>query len=364
MMSTRPANLGVLASAAVLTAAVSGGAMPALAHSEMAGGHSVPASVGAMTSITSVPGSSEALAIHYLGSGPSNNKEKVGVLQGHHWKKIKANFGGRYGLVNVTAAGSKKTVWVAGSRQQPKPDIQELPAIYRLKGRKLVESKLPTLDEGDTAITSISASSSSNAWAVGDQLFPDASAQHVALHWNGKKWSLVDVPAPFTSVGTSSPGNAWAIADGATYRWDGHAWTQLGTMPTGITAMQIATSAANRAYTVGPGGIARWTGTKWVKAHAVSAETNLRSITMHGKSAWAAGYRGVTGGARGVILHSSGGKWKLVKISGKVYQFNTISTSNGKKAFASGNRLDSRVGGRTVVASVSAHKAKAINSKF
>lgn len=62
----------------------------------------------------------------------------------------------------------------------------------------------------------VTATSASNAWAVG--LFSGGAAdQGILMHWNGTKWACVPSPDPGVAgsdlfgVSASSPGNVWAV---------------------------------------------------------------------------------------------------------------------------------------------------------
>jgi hypothetical protein len=77
--------------------------------------------------------------------------------------------------------------------------------------------------------TFVSASSATNAWAVG---FTESSGALV-LHWNGHSWKQVTIPdsGPFSSlsgVSIGPSGRAWAVGSTGTatliLHWNGHAW--------------------------------------------------------------------------------------------------------------------------------------------
>jgi hypothetical protein len=83
-----------------------------------------------------------------------------------------------------------------------------------------------------------SASSSSNAWAVGS----DDTFRSAILHWNGTSWARVPSPSPSPSMtalfgaAANSPSDAWAVGDTGfpfgplktlILHWNGSAWTQV-----------------------------------------------------------------------------------------------------------------------------------------
>ena len=65
----------------------------------------------------------------------------------------------------------------------------------------------------------VSASSSTDVWAVGEASPNFESWQALALKWDGSKWSLAHPPsgrndAHFYGVADLAPGDAWAVGTG------------------------------------------------------------------------------------------------------------------------------------------------------
>jgi hypothetical protein len=88
----------------------------------------------------------------------------------------------------------------------------------------------------NAGLSSVSASSASDAWAVGKLTGSGYSAGlQLAVHWNGSAWSVAANAAGVTSgvlngVATLSPTNAWAVGTIGKYtqlvqHWDGTAWS-------------------------------------------------------------------------------------------------------------------------------------------
>lgn len=132
-----------------------------------------------------------------------------------------------------------------------------------------------------------------------------AAADYIAT-WNGTAWAAVGAPnsggASITSinaVGIAADGNVYvgglfsnlagvAAADGVA-KWDGSAWTALGSGTTGNT-VDIAAGAADDIYYVGTftsmGGvsdtnfIAKWNGSAWVSVKDVDTGTFLSTVIL------------------------------------------------------------------------------------
>jgi hypothetical protein len=147
----------------------------------------------------------------------------------------------------------------------------------------------------------VSASSASDAWAVGclnASGNPDTCPEigsNLAEHWNGKTWTRVTVPAPavateahsqtLTAVADISPTDVWVIGTVDTEyaavpeaaHWNGKTWSRMKTPSVpyeggdaGLTA--IAGSSPSSVWAVGVGGPTAsynfpvqlyWNGRKW-----------------------------------------------------------------------------------------------------
>jgi hypothetical protein len=304
-----------------------------------------PGTFGELVGVTTVPHSTDVWAFGQTTAG----RNFVARRHDGHWKKVKApNFGGHYGQPEAIAAGSSRTVWLIGARQLSH-SIQQVPAIWRWNGKRFTLEKLPKMQEGDVTFNSISASSATNAWAVGGLYLPNDTL--IALHWNGKKWLAVATPdgAGLNQVGTSSSTNAWALgATGAFDRWNGTTWIADGTQPTGVQLNAIATTSPKLVYAVGFNSttskpvIMKFNGTTWSNAPLaanVKGAVELRYLTMHGRSAWA-----MAGPSSAVIMHSNGGAWTRQQSFGTTIELTGISAQSSKHAYAVGLHDDIREG--------------------
>jgi hypothetical protein len=348
-------SLGVLM-AGILAAG--GAAAQGAPHRADAAAAKVPPGIAQATlsAVTAVPHSTDVWAIGGTGSGVDNEHFFTAHRHGGRWKRIKApKLRGRYGVLDTFAAASPKAVWLGGGIQVA--GIQNLPSIWRWNGKSFAAAKLPKLANGAVDITSISASSATNAWAVGG-IYPLGSGGQAALHWNGKKWSAVAFPEGLdfeglSVVSTSGPDNAWAVrTDGALVHWDGKTWSVDGAAPAGAQLTGVATSSPKLAYAVGskplPSGhqqtvIMRFNGKTWstVKVAKSIDLVGLREVTMHGKSAWALGVHFTSRSSVPVILHTSGGAWHAQNSpGGRSYEMTSISAASATRAYAAGFYYD------------------------
>jgi hypothetical protein len=132
---------------------------------------------------------------------------------------------------------------------------------------------------GGGLLSSVTAVSPANAWAVGWTGKPGAGAGQQTLieHWNGKAWTRVPAPSEGTAsylraITVISADNAWAVgsyaADGTTktmtLSWNGRAWTLVPSATPGGDAEIL-------------GGTATWTHNIW----AVGTTDYASTLIIH-----------------------------------------------------------------------------------
>jgi hypothetical protein len=316
------------------------------------------ASLGSFAAVAAVPHTSDVWAVGSVGAGVDNDKFFVARRHLGHWQRlVTPKLGGRFGSLGTVTAPSSNAVWVAGARQAV--GSQDLPAIYRLSGKRFVAAKLPSLQDGLTSISSISASSATNAWAVGGIYSTGPSASTVALRWDGHKWSAMDTPTIFLSVSTSGPNNAWAIGQDSggspdqLYYWNGSNWTLMGSAPAGAQLNDVTTDSPTLAYAIGfislPSGgfqtvILRYNGKAWSSAPLGKGAGRVESfsIAMAGTSAWAVGEHLTAKDTDiPVVLHSSGGVWQTQNPHvGQAFTLHAVSAGSASRVYAVGDSFN------------------------
>ena len=137
----------------------------------------------------------------------------------------------------------------------------------------------------NTILTGASASTSTNAWAVGEQFGAAGQAPPppVSYHWNGTAWSLVATPtlgvsSSLLSVSASTSTDAWAVGmsvlgrhdDGTLMEhWNGTAWSVNSSLVvTGYTAelTGVVDLSPTNAWAVGEANgslLEHWNGSTW-----------------------------------------------------------------------------------------------------
>jgi hypothetical protein len=274
--------------------------------------------------------------------------------------------------LNGAAAVSSSNAWAVGTQfgaagQTPPP------VAYHWNGSAWSLTPTPSLGVNG-GLTAISASGTTDAWAVG---FTRASGYRATLalyeHWNGSAWSIVPGPgAGLNAVADLSPTDAWAVGtNGLVDQWNGTAWTNVpvpspnpadtfGNNLTAITATSPSdiwavgeftnTSYTNSAYAE------HFDGTSWtVTILPQPAISGPSSPVLHGVTAvaannvWAVGENEeVPGlGITTLIEHWNGSAWSIVPspTPGAYPLLNAVAARSATDVYAVGANSPSVNGG-------------------
>jgi hypothetical protein len=146
----------------------------------------------------------------------------------------------------------------AGAGQTPPP-----PVSYHWNGS--VWSLVPTPALGvSSALRGVSASTATDAWAVGFSLLGRRDFGTLMEHWNGIAWSVnsslvvTGGAAELTGVADLSPTNAWAVGEGGIggllEHWNGATWSSVALPDPNFTpgvGQSISASSASDIWVVG-----------------------------------------------------------------------------------------------------------------
>ncbi len=221
-------------------------------------------------------------------------------------------------------------------------------------------SSLPTPNVGDsvTRLTSVSALSADDAWAVG--LWRDVSGVHgpLALRWNGAAWSQAALPetahlgsSPDTAgVEAASNGDVWVVGSvfaGYPYdnrplvlRWRNGSWDSVEAVtlrpqtvhpfaPRGGRLTEAAALAPDDIWAVGQAAgfgdagatmvplAVHWDGSGWTDVEVPRIANRHHELTdvvaISADDVWAVGdYRNIGGSFRAVTYHWDGAGWSHV----------------------------------------------------
>ncbi|HYK53189.1 MAG TPA: hypothetical protein VEV38_06635 [Candidatus Eremiobacteraceae bacterium] len=187
------------------------------------------------------------------------------------------------------------------------------------------------------ALYSVSADSSSDAWAVGrmrGNCNCDDSVRPLALHWNGSAWSEVPMPPVReessesfvigVSIDPTDPSDVWAVgyvpslgirgsqSDIFAEHWNGRKWEIIGVPRRKFfpTMFGVTTAPGGSAWAVGIDfgygtrySIMSWNGSSWSTQASVNAHDRFNAVSAFAPNdVWAAGY---------LIEHFDGTKWSV-----------------------------------------------------
>lgn len=140
-------------------------------------------------------------------------------------------------VLNGVSVRAGNDAWAVGTQFGPAGSTPAPPITYRWNGvawSRVVTPAVPA-DAHGAGLVAVSASSGTDAWAVGFTL-PVTGGYHgsnsLFEHWNGKAWSIVAGAESGRLVGVAdlSPTNAWAASSaGVVEHWDGTSWTVAAT---------------------------------------------------------------------------------------------------------------------------------------
>ena len=209
---------------------------------------------------------------HY--SGDSGNQSLILHWDGHAWTQVPSpSPGGASGTVlTAVTATSAKDAWAVGDYFGDGQNPQLLTLTLHWDGFIWKQVSSPDPAPGDIGInhlTSVDATSATDAWAVG--FFPDGTVNHtMILHWNGAAWTQLPSPNPpddnrLDGVAAISGSDAWAVGTTTgshgfrttlTAHWDGAAWNQVPSLNVGGPGSEnslagVAATAFNDAWAVG-----------------------------------------------------------------------------------------------------------------
>lgn len=196
----------------------------------------------------------------------------------------------------------------------------------------------PNVAGGDNFLNAVAATSPDDAWAAGFWRDADGLARTLVMHWDGRRWAIVDSPNPgdgehvLASASATTDEDVWLAGysrDGSSFRslilhWDGAGWRATypaAEVPPGGEAVGAISAAGGSALAVGGyalenGGteplVLRWDGSAWRRDGALSAEhgTILAGVAASPSgSAWVVGGYPGLGTSAGFAAAFDGARW-------------------------------------------------------
>ena len=252
-------------------------------------------------------------------------------------------------VLNAVAVRGPADAWAVGHLTAPDQDDDGLNMLTEhWNGSSWTQVAAPAVLHQDESLLAVSASSATDAWAVGFTKTVGAAGRFpLAVHWNGSAWAIV--PTPTLSGGAKStlngvvaftPTNAWAVGKGRNgaalaERWNGTTWAVVPVpTPAGAASSQLSGISAlspSNIWAVGSVAtvvgttvqtrtlIEHWNGTAWgvvPSRNATSSNLLTGVAAVASNNVWAVGYTVTTDGTnqpyKTLIEHWNGSAWSVV----------------------------------------------------
>jgi hypothetical protein len=256
------------------------------------------------------------------------------------WSVVTVPQTGNNVLLTGASARTSTDAWAVGEQFVAAGQAPAPPVSYHWNGTVWSLVATPTLGVSSDLL-SVSASTASDAWAVGFSVLGRHDDGTLMEHWNGSAWSvnsslvITGYTAELTGVADLSPTNAWAVgeANGSLLEhWNGTTWSQVAIPDpdfTRVTHDSISASSASDIWVVGstlntatdqtvPEAL-HYNGTAWSVVAMPQAGTNTSTIgavtDISATDAWAVGEDiGATSAVGGstLIEHWNGATWSVV----------------------------------------------------
>ncbi len=304
--------------------------------------------------------------------GPDNFGTLAVRFGGSGWAQEHPVAPGDSSSLNSVAVTSDDNGWAAGTYASGRVTHA---LIERWNGASWVRQPVPEPGGAgrSTSLYGVTATSASDAWAVGNYRAPDGHLRTLIAAWNGTAWRQMVSPNPggagrddrLTAVSASSSDDAWAVgyySDARSARrllvlhWDGTSWRQVstpslgrsrGAMLFGVTAIS-ASNVWAVGYLIRPGPSAlvlHWDGRTWTRSVTPdpgSALGILSSVAASSASnVWAVGHsQRRSGQTASLILHWNGATWSQLPSptpdAGDSARLIGVTTSSAGEAWAVG----------------------------
>ncbi len=246
----------------------------------------------------------------------------------------------------AVSAVSTSDMWAVGIYQ--KGNVPGKTLIEHWDGQSWQVSPSPNVKGVENVLVAVSASSANNVWAVGYTEQNLSNYKTLIEHWNGSKWSIIPSPNvgsigdELTSVTALSPKNVWAVGDATlnfassqtlVEHWDGTQWNVVASPSIPSQENQLSGIAALSAHNIWAVGsatdntsgavqtlIEQWNGTAWSIVPSpnpsgsqppVDGLQGVATISKH--DVWAVGYSENASGTLQTLTEQwNGSQWLAV----------------------------------------------------
>ena len=291
------------------------------------------------------------------------------------WTVVTVPQTGNNTILLGAAARTSTDAWAVGEQFAAAGQVPPPPVSYHWNGSAWSIVATPVLGVS-SALLGVSASTATDAWAVGFSILGRHDDGTLIEHWNGTAWSVNSslvvkgFVAELTGVADLSPTDAWAVGEGngpLLEHWNGSAWSSV-TIPdpdfTPGAGQSISALSATDIWVVGTtvntttgtttAEALHFNGTAWAVVPMQQPGTNTPTIgavtAISATDAWAVGEDiGATSAPGGstLIEQWNGAKWSIVPspTPGADPGLTGVAARGSGDVYAVGNNLPSINGG-------------------
>ena len=235
-----------------------------------------------------------AVGVEFMASG--GNQGLLLHWNGKAWSQVAAPLmSGEFIYLNRVAANNSKDIWAVGGAYNTSGSVNS-PVTMHYNGKKWTIVNIPNVGSYGSTLSAVTGTSKTDEWAIGDTWANASRTSFVTLaeHWNGKKWTVVPTPNAnandnvFNAAIAIASNDVWVVGD----YWTGSIFDTL---------------------------TEHWDGTKWSIVTSPTIGTYGDALTgaaaFSTKAVWAVG--SVLGQGEGfsttLSLKWNGKKWAQVK---------------------------------------------------
>lgn len=254
------------------------------------------------------------------GAGDGENYLSARTLierwDGERWSVVSSpNVGSTANELESVSALGPDDIWAAGFYSDG--GVTKA-LVEHWDGSRWIVVPTPDLTDTDERVYSIKAIAPDDVWAVGATGEVDrAAGDALILHWDGRTWRTQEIanltasPSLLFDVDASSSTDAWAVGykgprwggpplPALVAHWNGTRWSSVDVSESGggfSTGHAVAARAEDDVWVVGPP-VVHWDGTEWAVVPIASGagETTGSSLDLRGvvatgsDEAWAVGF--------------------------------------------------------------------------
>jgi hypothetical protein len=213
---------------------------------------------------------------------------------------------------------SASDIWAVGDQETAASGayIPEVTLIMHWDGTSWTRIPGPNPAAFVNRLVVVKAFAPDDVWASGFAEAADGQPfTNFTLHWNGTSWSQVATPDPAMMVAGGSSGSDVWFMGAAAWHWNGSSFTQVPGPVSRTVAAISPTAAWGISAASGAATLTRWNGSTWATAQALPASDWVSAlVALSASDVWAVGSQTIdaNGDEATLTLRWNGTAWATV----------------------------------------------------